>query len=303
MRDNRYSLVIIILLLIIFFPLTIYGYIYRSNNKIDDNPNHDMYYKGKVWFYNNSSELLGFYECKSEKCELAKSTIDDKKYNLNYYTDGTKEYINSKDDNYVFIQDGEYVYLFDIKHNKVIQEYLKVNDYNTKIDSPIVIAQNKEEKYGVLYFSNNINLVLPFEYDFISLVNKVNQNNELISNKIVVLQNEKWSLVDNSGKKITSDYNNPITDYTDKYIITFDKLYNIYDYEGNQFVSNLTIQKYIFENKYIGLVSNNKLYIYSDLNNNPLKEYNITSNSSVSLKYENSTLKIYDNNELIDNFS
>ena len=80
MKANKYSLVIIILLLVITLPLTVMGYIYKQNHKVDENKNHEMYYKGKIWFYNNSGELLGTYECKTEVCELAKSTIDDEEY-------------------------------------------------------------------------------------------------------------------------------------------------------------------------------------------------------------------------------
>ncbi len=303
MKANKYSLVIIILLLVITLPLTVMGYIYKQNHKVDENKNHEMYYKGKIWFYNNSGELLGTYECKTEVCELAKSTIDDEEYKLDYYKDGEKDIIDPIEDSYAFIQDGDYVYLYSIHNSKSIQEYLKVKNYSNKVSDGIFIIQDKNNKWGVLYISSNIEAMIPFEYDFIGLKNELDSDNKLVSNKFIVKQDENWYLVDTVNKKLTSSFDYPIYDYNDKVVVLYNDTYMLYDYEAKRLVPSLNIEKYMFENSYTGIISNNKLYIYYVWQNGPVKVYDINSNSNIKLEYKDYKIYVYDNDNLLDSFN
>ncbi len=303
MKSNKYSLVIIIILLAIFLPLTIYGYIYKQSNKVEENPNHEMYYKGKIWFYNKEDELLGSYECKNEICELAKTIIDDDEYNLDYYKDGKDNQLEVIEDTYALIQDGDYIYLYNVHNSSTIQEYLKAKNYNTKLSNNYYILQGKDNKWGVLYIGINVEMIIPFEYDFIGIKNNLDSDNNLIDNMFIVKQDNDWFLIDDSNKKLTSSYEFPIITYTDKVVVLENNTYMLYDYEGKRLLSDTVINKYLFENKYTGIINNNKLYLYYNLDNDPIKEYEINSDSNIKLEYKDYKVYVYDNDTLLDSFS
>ena len=304
MKANKtYSLVIIILLLLTFIPLTIFGYVYKENNKEEENPSHNMYYNGKLWFYDKENNLINKYECQTSTCALAKSNMDqDKEYNINYYSEGTEENISVIEDKYAFIQDGDFINLYDIKANKVIQNYLTINNYNTVLSDYIYILQDKNKMYGVLYVGEMVNLVIPFEYDFIGLKRDIDDNNVLLINNYIAKKDDKWFLISNTNEKVTSDFEVVITDYSDKYIVSSVKDIDIYDYNNNKLNLDYKIDNYLFESGYIGIISNNVLYIYSSLSENYIKEINLTNTNNISLKYLDNELYIYQNNLLLDTY-
>ena len=296
--NKKYSLAVIILLLITFIPLTLFGYIYRKNNKVEENPNHDLYFNNKLWFYDRDGNLINNYNCQNSSCSLAKSNMNkDKEYNINYYKEGTEENISIINNKYAFIQDGDLINLYDIKANKVIQNYFSVNNYNTTLSDNIFILQDKNKMFGVLYLDDIVNLVIPFEYDYIGLKNDIDENNNLIVNNFIAQKNNKWFLISNINEKLTSDFETIITDYSDKYIISNTDTISIYDYYSNKFVINNRIDKYIFEGVFTGIICDKKLYIYLNLNDNFVKQVDISNGENVSLKYLDNILYIYENNK------
>ena len=302
MRDKRYSLIVIILLLVIFLPLTVLGYIYKENNKVEENPNHEFFYEGKLWFYDENDTYISKYECLNKVCELAKSSIDDEDESINYYKEGEEDTLNIISNSYAFIQDGDLIKLYDINHGRTIVDYLKVKNYSTTLSDNIYILENKNNLWGVLYIKDVINEVIPFEYEFIGLKNEIDSNNYLLANKYIV-KKDNWYLLDSSNKKLSSEFENTIVDYNDKYIVTYnDNQYKLYSYQKEEYLANQNIDKYLFENKYIGIINDNILYIYNDLNNEPGKIINITSKDLISLKYTNNVLYIYENNAIIDSY-
>ena len=110
--SNKKVLYTIIILLIIFFPLTVLGFIfkdkeftYQDNN---DNPKHLPYYHNSLWFYDND-ELINKYSCQYERCTYLFPIINNK---------------------YVFINDGN-IHLYDIINN--------TNTYNFELrNKPII---------------------------------------------------------------------------------------------------------------------------------------------------------------------
>ena len=60
MQDKK-TLITIIVLLAIFLPAAIFGTYHSLNQEeekgvvVDDNPNHDVLYNGKVYFYLNNT--------------------------------------------------------------------------------------------------------------------------------------------------------------------------------------------------------------------------------------------------------
>ena len=299
MKDKRYSLVVIIILLIIFLPLTILGYVYKINHKVEENPNHELYYQGKIWFYDASNTYVSKYECLTEVCGFAKSSVDEEEKDINYYKDGIKDTLENISDSYALIQDGNVIKLYDIKRGESIQDYLKVKNYSTNLTDNVYIIENTNNMWGVLYIKDIVNVVIPFEYDFIGLKNELDSNKNLIANKYIV-KKDSWYLISKDNKEISSKFDDKIVDYNDNYIITYNNTYKIYNYDKKEYFNNIIIEKYLLENEYIGIISNNTLYIYINLNSEPLKTINITSGDKVLLKYENNRLNIYEDNKLID---
>lgn len=232
MKEDKGVLITIIVLLVIFLPLTILGYI--EHNKMENNYEHKLYYQGYLWFYDND-KLIGKYKCNNDMCNLATTTIKDDEYDKRNYRgdlEGTILPINNK---YAFIKDGDKNILYDITTNGSLASYKSVNNYNTKIVDDTYIVEQENGKSGVLRFANGLESVIPFEYDFIGLTNNLSENNELIANYFLVKQDNAWFVIDNQNAIVSKKYQDEIIDYRifDKYIaiITNEKIdiYNLDD--------------------------------------------------------------------------
>ena len=300
-RDKRYSLVLIILLLCIFAPLSVFG-IFINKNK-ESNPNHDQFYEGYIWFYDNNDELLSKYQCMTEICEFAKPIIDDDEYNINYYKDGKLNSLKEIDGHYTFIIDGNDIKLYDITNGTVLVSYKAVKNYNTELVNNYYIVQNNENKWGIISINKVLNSVLPFEYDFIGLINKTDLNNKLLSDKFIVKKEDKWYIVDNNNEILSSEINYPIIDYTDNYIFTKNNNeIKIYNYEGVEYLNSYSIKNYIIKDNYLGIISNNILYIYNNINTDYIKSIMLNnSNSKVELDIINNTLIVKVDSVVIEN--
>ena len=280
-KNKKIILTIILILLIIFSSLTILS-AYLRNNK-GENPNHDFYYANYLWFYDDNKELISKYKCLSSECGFAKSSIDDSKYNINY------------NGNYVFIEDDNSIYLYSILTGTTLTSYKMVKNYNTNLPNNLLILENNNNLWGVITLNDNLKSIIPFEYEFIGL------KNNLDTTKFIVLKDNNWYLLDESLNKLTSDFTDPIVDYNMDYIITNNQNnIKIYDYNGNEYLDNQIIQNYVLDNDYIGVVIDNYLYLYSNLNsiyiaNIPLNN----SNSKIELTRDSSSLNIIIDNEIV----
>lgn len=78
MKNNKMVLPVIIILLIIFLPLTVIGS-YKSLSKGTslENPSKEHKYNNKLFYYDSEGKLLGTYECTSSDCDDAQTEIDD----------------------------------------------------------------------------------------------------------------------------------------------------------------------------------------------------------------------------------
>lgn len=304
MENKKPVFITIIILLIIFVPLTIIGFLTKTSHKVfKDNPNHELYYDGKLWFYDESNNLINTYVCKTEKCELTKPTINDDEYDINYYKNGTLENIPVSNNTYAFITDGVIISLYNISLGKSMQTYKEVKNYNINLQNNVYILKNNDDLWGVLSVSENLRAVLPFEYDFIGLkTNNVNENNLLID-KYIVLQDNHWFLVDSTNNVLSGKIENPIIDYDEKYL--FSKIADeikIYDYEGNELLDNYIINDYIISDGYYGIITDNYILIYKELNNAYLKLIpQITKDKLVELEKDNNKLVVKVDGNIIEN--
>lgn len=306
MSNKKATFITIIVLLIIFLPLTILGFFANKNiNPLDDNPKRDFFYDGYLWFYDENDNFLSKYECATEICELTNTTINDEEYGLNYYKDGNLTNIPILDYQYAFITDGVLIHLYNVQTGTILESYKSVKDYHTMLENSAFIIQNSNDVWGVLSIGKNLGSILPFEYDFIGLINNVSLNNTLETSNYVVLKDGNWYIVDNTNSAISGYIKDPIVDYTNDYIISKNgEKVRIFSYDVNEYFLDYNINDYIRLNNYLGIISNNTLYVFNDINSNYLKSIPLT-NTSWKLKFqlEGNNLNILANDSVIDSIA
>ncbi len=264
MKKTKSTLYTMIGLLVILLPLTIIGtYRHIANRKVDeivDNPNHEFYYQGRLYFYNDALELLGTYNCQSDDCGHIITNITDNNYNLDYY-EGDKEYLDFQNDNFVFIKDGYYNYLYNIKTSSVLVSYEELKDYHTDLENNLLIAK-QGGKWGVISLDTMTN-VLPFKYSFIGLPNKV-KGGVLETKNFIIYTDNRWYIFDNEGTALSQGLLDPIKNFTSKYILTTTN--KIYDYKEALIPFDTSYKQMdIIDDYFVVLLPNNVLTVYSDI--------------------------------------
>lgn len=306
MKNNKVVLITIVVLLCVFAPLTAIGFIFRDDrNLLDENPNHDTYYKGYIWFYDNDDKFLSKHECQTEICEFTAPTIDDGTFGIKYYTAGTMTQVPIVDNKYTFITDGALIYLYGVSNGTALQSYKAVKNYNTIVENNTYIIQNSNGLWGALTVGDMLSSVLPFEYDFIGLMDDTNEDGSLKADKFIVSKDSKWYLVNNENSAITGYIDDPIVEYTDKYVFSRNNEYvRIYSYENTEYLSNFKIKDYILEDKYVGIVTNNFLLIYDDLGTSYLKSITLTNvTGKITLEKVDNTLNVKANDTVLESIA
>ena len=152
MKNNKMVLPVIIILLIIFLPLTVIGS-YKSLSKGTslENPSKEHKYNNKLFYYDSEGKLLGTYECTSSDCDDAQTEIDDE---INdFYKEGDKNDIGVFNTDNVFIKDNDKIYLRLERVN---------NNYN--YDSKNILAT----EIGAIYKYRDSNLISDY---YLNVVN------------------------------------------------------------------------------------------------------------------------------------
>ena len=293
MKNKKIVLITIIVLLCIFLPLTVIGFIFKDNkNLLDENPKHDLYYKGKIWFYDKDDKFLSNYECKTELCELSKPIINDDDYGIEYFK-GNKETVDVEDNAYTFITDGAVIYLYNVINGSTLQSYKAIKNYNTEVFNNSYIIQNNDGLWGVLNIGSVLSVVLPFEYDFVGLTNNVDPAGVLNSNKFIVLKDSKWYLVDNTNSAITGYIQEPIVDYTDSFVVSKnDQRIRIYSYENFEYLTSYTIKDYAIADEYLAIAIDGFVLVYKNLNENYIKSIPNANNGKLTIEKEENKINV-----------
>ena len=302
MKNNKFVLPIIIIFLLFFLPLSIYG-IYSNKNSIlsIDNPNHEHKYNNKLYYYDDNDNLIGYYECLSEDCDDAKTIIEDEK-NI-YYDKGTNENIGLLSNNNVLISDNNIIKLYNLNSKVSILELKLIKNYNTTIDGNLLIVKNTEDKYGVMDL-NLVNYKIMPEYDYLAINNSFD-GEKIIASKLIAKKDDIYYLIDINNKKITADFNNNIYDYNDNIVVcNNDSKYMIYKYDGTKLLDYQEIIKInILKNEIIFQNRLGNIYIYDNELNNIIKSYvPITSDMNYTYDVIDNTIEIKNNNVLYDTY-
>ncbi len=302
MKNNKMVLPVIIILLIIFLPLTVIGsYKNLSKGTSLENPGKEHKYNNKLFYYDKTGKLLGTYECTSSECDDAKTEIDDE--TNDFYKEGDKNDIGVFNTDNVFIKDGDKIYLYSLGTKIKLLTVNLLKDYNIDIEGNYLIVKNEENLYG-LFDLNAGNFKIKPSYDYMALANKI-KDDKLVSDKIIVKKLNGYFLIDAEDNSLTDTFGVPIYDYNDKYIISKNNdIYTFYKYTGENVLSDLTVKNYEnYEDLMIITTVNNELYIYDVQNEVVLKSYVPVGTDNLSYEISDNKIIIKNNGTSFDEFT
>lgn len=275
MEKKTVTFVIIIILLIVFVPLAVLSTVLHLQNKREgiDNPNHEFLYNGKLYFYDNNT-LIGTYICENlDYCNYALSR-NNFSYALLEHQEEKPIPFSLIQNRYAFLLDTSTAFLneakiilYDIKLNKKLGEYLEVKNYGIGIEKETYLVKNSDGKWGVLSFEDGVNMVIPFQYDYLGLIDVVTENKVTVEN-YVVMQAGKWFLIDNSNNKVSDVFTEEIVSYNKEYIITSNgSSMRLLTHDGrNRLFGEY---KYLhFCGDYVAIVENSNTFYMFDIENN-----------------------------------
>ena len=291
-KNNKGALILIIILLLIFSALSIWGFVANlmGVNKPPEPENiaREFKFNNKLYFYDKLT-LVGTYECKTNNCDYATGVIDDEDYSLNYYKDAKKSQITLISNRYAFlVDDGSDVILYDVVNSSVVNTFKAVKNYDIGINNNYYILEDLNNKWGVMKIDSTAGIVIDYKYEFIGLHDELAEGTTLLNSDVFVVKDEYgWKLVSNTDINKSSSFINQIYDYNDKYVVTKNSDYyyiNSID-SGNLLMTNLF--KYTkFIGDYIAVLnSNNEFYLLNPSNLEEVSQkYTINSVSEVTLE-------------------
>lgn len=299
-KNNKGTLILIIVLLVIFSGLSVWGYIANSMgvNKPPEpeNINREFKFNNKLYFYDKLA-LIGTYDCKSQNCDYAQATIDDVDYSLNYYKEAKESKISMINNKYAFIiDDSKEIILYDIPNKSIVNKFKAVKDYEIGIKDNYYIVKNTDNKWGVIKLESNLELIVDYKYEFIGLNKNIDSESKKVDNSIFAIKDSNgWKLISNTNLDKSAYSLNQIYDYNDKYIITSNNNY----YYVNNVSSGSPISSNIYSyanfiGNYIAVINNTKeFYIFNpDTLQVISQKYPVTSINDVKLEESLSGISI-----------
>ena len=290
MKDKK-TLITIIVLLVIFLPIGLFGTIKsfsttKSDVK-DDNPNKEFKYNNKLYFYYND-KLLSTYECST--CTLASSSIDDINYHTNYYKSDDKELAGVLNEYYGLFKENDNIILYNLVNNKKIDSYKSIKNYNIEATSKFAITEKSSGK-GVIFFDLS-NSPIPNVYEYITLPSHI-IDNKLDTSKFIVKKDNMWSVISANKKVDVAPVLDEIVDFNDSYYITFaNNTYHIYDRNNIEYLENLPKTNVYGVGKYIFVLNNNQLYIYENCLSPVIKIMELPNYNSIYFYQNNNKIDI-----------
>jgi len=309
--------VTIIVLLVIFLPLSVFSFVLHLMNEPDaetkqpDNPTHQFQYNGSLYFYNLAGVLIGKYDCQNKNgvCDYATSSTDDKLYSVDYYPNEDAK-ITSINNRYAFLVDSESLstakpFLYDIVNGRIITTYSSVKNYGLGIENDLFIVGNDSLKYGVLSLKQDPVVKVKFDFDYLGIANFINDDeNKLMSDFFVGYKDKTWVLLDMNGAILTDALSREIVSYNGKNIITKDDSgYYLVDYQDNILLPNGPFQKLSFTGKYLNIYDfNQQFYVYDIVSSNNISTpITIRSSDKVSSRInEVGNLEVIQNEKIVE---
>lgn len=262
MYDKK-TLVVIIILLIIFLPMAIIGtYRHFTNNEdvvIDDNPDKELIYNNKVYFYYND-ELINTYNCSN--CSEVVTTIDDTEYHTNYYKYGTDTFGGVINSVIAVFTENDKITFYNYVLNRNINTFDAIKTYNIANNNNYLFVLNNNKWQVFQNSDSGIISALNGSYDYIAIPNHLTDDFILDSSKIIVNNDNVWQVIEVSSNTSLVTANEEIVDFNDYYYITYTDGYHIYNYNGEEIFGNIIKSHIATIDDYTIIVSNNTILIY-----------------------------------------
>lgn len=290
MKDKK-TLITIIVLLVIFLPIGVFGTIKSfSTTKPDvkdDNPNKEFKYNNKLYFYYND-KLLSTYECST--CTLATSSIDDINYHTNYYKSENNELASVINEYYGLFKENDNIILYNLVNSKKIDAYKSIKNYNIDATSKFAITE-KSNGMGVIFFDLSSSPI-PNEYEYISLPAHI-IDNKLDTSKFIVKKDNMWSIISANKEVDVAPIIDEIVDFNDNYYITYaNDTYHVYDRNNIEYLENLPKTNVYGVGKYIFVLNNNQLFIYENCLSPVIKIMELPNYNSIYFYQNNNEVDI-----------
>lgn len=304
MRDNKFVLPIIILLLLIFMPAAIYGTMQHIEKKKSEII-HEHKEDGMLYFYDQNNQFVGSYTCVTDECDDPESEIDDQNFN---YDTGSLTYLGVFAGDFALIKDEGVIKLYNLKLGQSIKSFTGFKSYDTKIAGKYIILKDELDYYG-LFDLDTVTFVIPLEEQIIFLgVSRHYLNAEPDELILAAHDSDGFFLIDSSGEKVTSTFNDSIYDYSDSYVICYlpDATYKIFNHNKDEFFPDpdSAIKGYQQAGDYyIIKLSNGQVRVYKDSFQSEPKIYS-AENGELDFMVEGDTVYITDVNlNDVDSFS
>lgn len=290
MKDKK-TLITIIVLLVIFLPIGVFGTIKSFSatkpDVKDDNPNKEFKYNNKLYFYYND-KLLSTYECST--CTLASSSIDDINYHTNYYKSENNELASVINEYYGLFKDNDNIILYNLVNSKKIDAYKSIKNYNIDATSKFAITE-KSNGMGVIFFDLSSSPI-PNEYEYISLPAHI-IDNKLDTSKFIVKKDNMWSVISANKEVDVAPIIDEIVDFNDNYYITYaNDTYHVYDRNNIEYLENLPKTNVYGVGKYIFVLNNNQLFIYENCLSPVIKIMELPNYNSIYFYQNNNKIDI-----------
>lgn len=149
MKNNKFGIPVIVILLIVALPAAIYGLVYSGIlEKEAGNPKHLPKLGNKLYYYNQADELIGYYECKSSECGEAVTSVEDDTRTFSNGFNGVQIGVFNEDK--IFINDNGIKYVkLSPTGGTVLQEVKFIKNYDGII-SPFLIYVDMDNLYYLL---------------------------------------------------------------------------------------------------------------------------------------------------------
>ena len=282
MADKK-TLITIIVLLAIFLPASILG-TYQSIKLneggevvVDDNPNHDFIYNGKLYFY-YQNELLATYEC--QDCSQSTTIIDDTSYHTNYFTEGKTILPTVLNVNVGLYRQYNLDYVYSITIGRSLSYFTALKNYNVSHTEQVLIAKN-ENRWGVVAVTDEALVpIISYNYEYIALPAHM-IDGKLDTTKYIAMNDNYWYILNNNGTSDYAAFDEEIVDFNNNYYITYNNGYRVYDYNNLEYLRGVSKEKVYATDEYILVISNNTLMVYTDLSLAAVEQITLPSYTTI----------------------
>lgn len=295
MKKDKPTGIVIIVLFVFFLSISIYGGVLKkelANSFL--NLNKDFYFLGELYFYDDEGEFITTYECVTDSCGYAVSGSEE--YLTYYYENGDMEHLDIINDEYVFLQDGDDVILYNLILSSVILTFEEIKFYNVENTGNYIFVKldGLWGTFSLTTLSNNIE----YKYDELS-IGKFYNGTKLNGLYVYAKSGNSSYIVNNFDKVLSASFTEEVVDYTTSAIVTYNEYYNVFNYSGELILTS-DFTYYTRSDNYFALVSGNDLFIYNNLTSGYIEVYSVDNFNEITILETEDGYEVYADDLLLE---